>query len=94
MMDVKRRKRAVGARTILDDRRLAERRTELVRDDPTDRIAGAAGPEYRDHCDRARRIILCVKRGAETDGRGGGENEKQFSHCCFLPPMQSRAIFF
>src|SRR5215469_14060807 len=91
-MDVKRSERAVRAGTVLDDHRLAERGTEFIGDDPAKRVAGATRAENGDHRDRARRIVVGVKRSAETGGRRDGESEKQFSHGCVSSP--ARAGFF
>src|SRR6516162_4970051 len=93
-MDVKCSKRAVRARTILNDHRLAECGTEFIGDDPAERIAGAAGAENGNHCDRARRIVVGVKRSAKTGGCRGAESEKQFSHVVFPPRCDRRAGFF
>ena len=61
MMDVKRGQRAVGARAVLDDDRLLERLPERIGDDAANRVAGAAGTEYRGEGDRPRRKIVGVK---------------------------------
>jgi hypothetical protein len=45
-MDVKRRHGSIGARAILDDDGFAERGTQLVGDDATNRVAGAASSEH------------------------------------------------
>src|SRR5262249_55486289 len=80
VMDIKRGERAVGAGTIFDNHRLAERGTELVGDDPADRVAAAAGAEDVDDGDGARWIIVGVKRGAQQCAHGGDENKQRFSH--------------
>src|SRR5690242_16154380 len=91
-MNVKRRERAIGTGAILDDHRLTQCRTELVRDDAAERIAGATGAEWINYRDRACGIVFGVKRGAETDSRGGGQNEKQLSHCRSSCRRRRRAV--
>jgi hypothetical protein len=68
VMDVKCGERAIGAWTILDNHRLTERGTELVGDDPADRVAGAAGAEHCNEGDRSRRVIASAKRRIEQRG--------------------------
>src|SRR5579864_7478642 len=80
MMDVECGQRSVGARPILDDDRLAEYRTELVTNDPADRIAGAAGSEHGHNRDRSRWVIFGVKRRAEQCRHGGCANEDKLFH--------------
>ena len=70
---------AVGAAAVVDHHRLAERRSELGRNDARKRVVAAAGGERNDQQDRAVGIVLRL-RGSRDETGNDGENSHENSH--------------
>src|SRR5262249_7327574 len=68
LRDLNRSERRVGARTIFDHHRLAERLAHLLGDDPRQDVGGAAGRKRHDDPDRTVREVLLRRRGRERKG--------------------------